>query len=85
MSTAYRVYYAPEGNDPAFCGEYATLAEAQAAAEKEPDGLPQSMWQTAHKAGHCAGMTAPEGGVEGENPISWHGGEGWHCVCAVKY
>jgi hypothetical protein len=84
MTTADRVYEAPEGCDPSFCGEYDTLADAQAAAVTEPAGLEKSLWDTARAAGHCAGMSAPEGGEEGE-PISWHGASGWHCVVPVEY
>ena len=83
MKTAYRVYDAAEGCDLIFCGEYDTLAEAQSIAAAEPAGLGQSLWDTARAAGHCAGMTAPEGGDESDEPISWHGEH--HCVCAVRY
>lgn len=79
----YRIYDAPEGCDQIFCGEYDTLAEAQEAADGEPGGLPRSMWDTARAAGHCGGLTAPDGGTEDEEPISWHGES--HCVVAVTY
>jgi hypothetical protein len=85
MATAYRVYEAADGCDPIFCGEFETLAEAQSVAESEPGGLSRSDWDTARTAGHCAGMTAPGGGVEDDEPVSWHGESGWHCVVAVTY
>lgn len=43
------------------------------------------MWETARKAGHVAGMQAPTGGFEDQEPMSWHGEEGWHCVVEVTY
>ena len=85
MTTKYRVYRAPEGCDSSFCGEYDTLAEAQQAAETEPAGLERSLWDTARAAGHCGGLTAPSGGVEDDEPISWHGASGWHCVVRVQH
>ena len=81
---AYRVYYAPDGSDEAYCGERDTYAEAVAMAETEPDGLERSLWETARAAGHFGGMTAPGCGTEGQ-PISWHGSEGWHCVVEVGH
>jgi hypothetical protein len=83
MTKAYRVYKAPDGCDVSFCGEFATLAEAQAHALTEPAGLERSLWETARAAGHCAGMTAPGGGDESDEPLSWHGNE--HCVVEVVY
>lgn len=85
MTTAYRVYEAAEGSDLVYCGEYETLTEAQSVAEREPGGLSRSDWETARNAGHCAGMTAPSGGVEADEPVSWHGESGAHCVVAVTY
>lgn len=81
----YRVYEAADGSDLVYCGEFDDLASAQEFAESEPGGLPRSMWDTARAAGHCAGMTAPDGGDEGEDdePISWHGAEGTYCVVGV--
>lgn len=85
MTTAYRVYDVTEGCDPSFCGEYDTLAEARAVAETEPAGLEKSLWDTARAAGHCGGKSAPCGGVEDDETISWHGASGWHCVVRVTY
>lgn len=82
LVTRYRVYDAPEGCDLSFCGEYVTLQEAQSAADDEPEGLPKSLWDTARAAGHCGGQRAPEGGIEDDEPISWHGDQ--HCVVEVK-
>ena len=81
----YRVYEAPDGCDPSFCAECDTLDEATTLADSEPAGLPKSQWDTARAAGHCAGMSAPDGGEEDEAPISWHGESGWHCVVKVTY
>jgi hypothetical protein len=80
--TKYRVYYSPEGSDSQYCGEFESLDEAQEAAESEPDGLEQCLWDTARAAGHCGGLSAPDAGEEGE-PLSWHGTDGWYCVIAV--
>ena len=85
MKTSYRVYHAPDGCDVSFCGEFASLAEAVAVAGQEPGGLPRDQWDTARAAGHCDGMYAPEGGVEDDEPLSWHGPEGYHCVSRVTY
>lgn len=85
MKTAYRIYDAPEGSDLSFCGERDTLEEAQQFAETGPVGLERSLWDTVRVAGHFAGMTAPDGGDEDEEPISWHGASGWHCVVRVLY
>jgi len=85
MTTKYRVYEAPDGSSLSYCGEYDTYDEAVAAAETESGGLEEAAWATAHAAGHVAGMTAPEGGVEGDEAISWHGVSGWHCVVEVTF
>lgn len=83
---AYRVYRAPDGGGTFFCGEYATLQEAIEAAENEPAGLARCAWGTARAAGHCGGKTAPSNeGEESDEPESWHGTEGWHCVVRVTY
>lgn len=79
----YRVYDAPEGDDMAFCGEFATKQEAQEFAATQPRGLERSLWDAASAAGHCAGMYAPSGGCEADEPLSWHGEN--HCVVAVDY
>lgn len=83
--TTWRVYYAPDGCDPSYCGECDTREEAETLAESEPAGLPRAQWDTARTAGHCAGMTAPDGGEEDEEPASWHGADGWYCVVRVVY
>jgi hypothetical protein len=85
MTRAYRIYEAPDGCDMSYCGERDTLAEAKAFAETEPTGLQKSLWDTARAAGHCAGKSAPHGGIEDDEPISWHGASGWHCVVGVTY
>ena len=86
MRTAYRVIHAPEGSDPSYCGEFDSLTDAQAYAATEPDGLESSLHDTARAAGHCAGMHAPDtAGDESPEAISWHGSDGWHCVCRVTY
>lgn len=85
MTRAYRIYKVPDGCSPSFCGERETLAEAKAFAETEPAGLERSLWDTARSAGHCDGMSAPDGGVEDDESISWHGPAGWHCVIGVTY
>lgn len=82
MKKAYRVYEAAEGCDLVFCGERRTLAEARALAATEPTGLEKSLWDTARAAGHCGGLTAPDGGTEADEPCSWYGN---HCVVAVEY
>lgn len=79
----YRVYEAEDGCDLVYCGEFDDLTEAQEFAETEPGGLPASMWDTARAAGHCGGQTAPDGGAEDDEPISWHGTDGTYCVVAV--
>jgi hypothetical protein len=85
-TTKYRVYHAPDGCTPSFCGEYGTRSAAERAAKRQPVGLPQDLWETARAAGHVYGMTAPDtGGVEADEPIGWYGKEGWHCVVAVAY
>jgi len=84
--TRYRVYRAPEGIAGEYCGEFDDLADAEEFAATEPAGLEESLWETAAKAGHCGGLTAPPaGGVISEEPIGWYGSEGWHCVVAVHY
>ena len=83
---AYRVYCAPDGCDPSYCGEYSTLEAAQEAAEREPAGCPRANWDTARAAGHCGGLYAPPAeGDEDEEPESWHGASGWHYVVRVQY
>lgn len=82
--TAWRVYCCPDGCCASYCGEYDTQEEAEEIAESEPIGLEESMWATARAAGHCAGMTAPGDGEEDE-PESWHGAAGYHCVVKVTY
>lgn len=85
-ATAYRVYHAPEGSAPSFCGEFSSLVEAEAHAEKEPRGLASSLWDTARAAGHCGGLSAPDtDGEEDDEPESWHGSAGHHCVTRVRY
>lgn len=84
--TRYRVYEAPDGGDPSYCGEFDSLEEAEEYANTEPTGLVKALWDTARAAGHCAGMTAPPGGgIEEDEPLSWHGEQGWHCVVEVTY
>lgn len=84
--TRYRVYKAEEGSCPSFCGEYDTYDEAAAVAESEPAGLSKSLWGTAYAAGHAAGQFAPDRrGEEDDEPSSWHGTRGWHCVVPVRY
>ena len=85
MSTTYRIYLAPDGCDPEYCGERDTYQEAVAYAETEPAGLEQSLWETARVAGHCGGMMAPGYGAESDEPMSWHGAAGWHCVVEVSH
>lgn len=83
--TAYRLYYAPEGGDISYCGEYETESEAIEAADRDPRGLECSLWDTARAAGHVAGMHAPDGnGSEAENG-EWCGPDGHHHVVAVTY
>lgn len=81
----YRVYLAEDGSDLIYCGERDTLAEAQSLAATEPAGLEKALWDTARAAGHCAGFRAPEGGEEDDEPMSWHGQHGWHCVVRVRH
>ena len=85
MNTTYRVYSAPDGCSESYCGEFITLKDAQAYAETEPYGLDECLYDTARAAGHCGGMEAPTGGTEEDEPISWHGQSGVHCVIAVHY
>lgn len=84
--TAFRVYRWPDGSCPDFCGEYPTLEAAEEAAEGEPAGLPKSEWESARRAGHRDGMTAPDpDGDEADEPESWHGANGNYCVVRVTY
>ena len=83
VDVRYRVYIAPEGCDMSYCGEYDTLEAAQAAADGEPRGLAKSLWDTARNGGPCYGLDAPRGGTEDDEPISWHGADGCHCVVRV--
>jgi hypothetical protein len=79
--TTFRVYYAPVGHAPAFCGEFSTAAEAEAHAETSPGGLNQADWETARTAGHVNGHTAPNvSGVEQDEPIDWIGS---YCIVGV--
>jgi hypothetical protein len=82
--TKYRVYNAPDGCDIAFCGEYDTYDQAVAVAEREPSGTPKCLWATG-LAANDARLSGPEGGEEQDEPISWHGANGWHCVCEVEF
>lgn len=82
--SAYRVYCAPDGCDPSYCGEYETLDEAQEAADKEPAGTPRANWETMRAAGG-ANDAPPSAGTEDEEPESWHGPQGWHYVVRVRY
>lgn len=77
---AYRVYRAPDGCDPMYCGEFDEYDAAVRHAESEPVGLEKCLWQTARAAGHCAGMHAPDDCEESDEPVSWHGAEGDYCV-----
>lgn len=82
----FRVYKAPDGCLPSFCGEFDTLSRAQAVAEKEPSGLPKYLWETARKAGHACGMYAPDANaLEADEPESWHGKQGRHYVVVATY
>lgn len=83
--TAWRVYCCPDGCCASYCGEYDTQEEAEAIAESEPIGLEESLWATARAAGHCAGLTAPDPDGEEDDPQSWHGAAGYHCVLKVTY
>lgn len=83
MKTAYRVYEAAEGSDLIFCGEFDDQFTAETVADSAPGGIPRSLWDTARAAGHCAGMVSPEGGVEDDEPLSWHADH--HCVVQVTY
>lgn len=83
MKIKYRVYEAADGSSPVYCGEFATLAEAKAAAEQEPGGVEESVWATMIAAGDDR---APNpAGIEDDEPLSWHGEQGWHCVVPVAY
>lgn len=81
--TRYRVYEAADGSGLVYCGEFATVTEAEAAAEKEPGGVEESVWSTM-VAAHDDRAPDPKG-IESDEPLSWHGQEGWHCVVEVKY
>jgi len=80
----YEVYYAPDGATQQYCGEFDSYEEAAEAAEQEPEGLTESLWETARAAGHVGGMYAPSGGDEDDEPLSWHGADGFYCVIGVS-
>lgn len=74
MTTAYRLYYQPEGSIVSYCGEYATQTAAATAADGKPPGLTEDLWETARRAGHCGGLYAPDrDGIEEEEPLWWVG------------
>jgi len=79
----YRVHLAREGEGIIYCGDYPDYEQAVAVAESEPDGLPEFCWDNARNAGHQAGMEAPPPGREDDDPISWHGKDGYYCVVVV--
>lgn len=85
MTTRYRVYEAREGCDPEFCGECDTLEDAVELAESEPGGVPKYQWATMRAAGGMADTSPDVDGQEDEEPMSWHGQEGWHCIVRVMY
>lgn len=67
--TGYNVYTA----DNSFCGHRATIEDARELASRSPEGLEESLWDTARKAGHCNGLRAPETTHEAEEPCEWAG------------
>lgn len=83
----YNVYYAPEGSSPTFLGAVGSIAAAKKAAahhHRNPgSGLPECLYDTARRAGHCGGASAPEG-VEAAEPAAWFGRGGWYCAVAVR-
>jgi len=80
QTVGYNVYYAPDGCDSSFVGFAETIEDARAMAGQ--GGLEKSLWDTARAAGHCAGMTAPEG-EEAEEPDEWFGEDGYYCAVRV--
>lgn len=85
MTTRYRVYEAPDGCGLVFCGERSTYGSAVVFAESEPGGTPEYQWATMRAAGGMADTSPDVDGREDEEPMSWHGAAGWHCVVRVKY
>ena len=67
----YNLYYAPDGCDEEYVGEYASLEEASVAAAAGKRGLEKSLWDTARAAGHCGGLYAPETMNETEDAYEW--------------
>ena len=82
-AVCYRVYEAPDGCDEGFVGEYATCEQAVLVAEQERTGTPRADWNM-HRAANDD-VDTPDGGIEDDEPISWHGENGWHCVVRVSY
>lgn len=82
MKTRYRVLKCVDGSAEEFCGEFGALAEAQAHADKSPDGLPRWQWESARAAGD--GCAPDADGEEADDATSWHG-SGWFGVFAVTY
>jgi len=87
MRSEYRVYLAVDGSDVAFCGQYPKIMDGMEAAwearKAKKSGLAKSEWETARKAGHVAGMVAPDAyGEEEDEAIAWIGD---YCVVRVNY
>lgn len=78
----YNVYLAEEGSDMSFLGRATSLRAARRLAAHGAQGLDASLWDTARVAGHCAGMSAPEG-IEDDEPAEWFGRGGWYCAVRV--
>ena len=83
MTTKYRLYCQPEGSIASYCGEFETRALAASAADRQPRGLSEDQWDTARRAGHCGGLTAPDSaGQEDDEPLLW---VGEYCVIRTRY
>lgn len=87
MRSEYRVYLAVPGSDLEFCGQYHKIMDGLEAAfamnKKKTTGLAKSEWETAIKAGHIAGLVAPDShGQEEDDVIAWCGD---YCVVRVNY
>ena len=67
----YNVYHAPEGSDRSYYGMAATITAARKLAATGRS-LDASLWDTARAAGHCDGLSAPEG-EEADEPAAWFG------------
>ena len=78
----YNVYEAKEGCAEVFLGFVGTLSEARELCDGDPEGLPESLYQTARQGGPIYGIPAPDKENEAEDP-EWMGPEGWHCAVAV--